>query len=61
MTTQSPTVWLVKEWGIDIYKGGKLVGTIPAKNFPLLISELALNLDRSLTAGREESPSAVDR
>lgn len=53
MTTQSPTVWLVKEWGIDIYKDGKLVGTIPAKNFPLLISELAIAIDRSLTAGRE--------
>jgi hypothetical protein len=61
MTIQSPTVWLVKEWGIDIYKDGNLVGTIPAKNFPLLISELALNLDRSLTAAREESPSAADQ
>jgi hypothetical protein len=61
MTTQSPTVWLVREWGLDIYKDGKLVGTIPPKNFPILISDLALNLDRSLTAAREESPSAADQ
>jgi hypothetical protein len=59
MTTQSPTVWLVRDWGLDIYKDGKLVGTIPPKNFPLLISDLALSLDRSLTAGREESLSAA--
>jgi hypothetical protein len=49
----------VRDWGLDIYKDGKLVGTIPPKNFPLLISDLALSLDRSLTAGREESLSAA--
>jgi hypothetical protein len=53
MTTQSPTVWLVREWGLDIYKDGKLVGTIPPKNFPILISDLAIAIDRSSTASRE--------
>jgi hypothetical protein len=59
MTTQSPTVWLVRDWGLDIYKDGKLVGTIPPKNFPLLISDLALSLDRPSIAGHEESLSAA--
>jgi hypothetical protein len=54
-------VWLIKDWGMAIYKDGKLVGVIPKANFPLLISDLALNLDRSLIADREESPSAADR
>ena len=53
MTTQSPTVWLVRDWGLDIYKDEKLVGTIPPKNFPLLISDLAIAIDRSSTASRE--------
>ncbi len=46
---------------MEIHKGGKLVGVIPKTNFPLLISDLALSLDRSLIADREESPSAADR
>ena len=59
MTTQSPTVWLVRDWGLDIYKDGKLVGTIPPKNFPLLISDLALSLGRPSIADHEESLSAA--
>lgn len=46
-------IWLVKDWGVDIYKDGKLVGTIPKSNFPLLISDLALSIDRASLAGRE--------
>ena len=49
----SPMIWLVKDWGVDIYKNGELVGTIPKYNFPLLISELALSIDRASLAGRE--------
>jgi hypothetical protein len=52
-SSQSPMIWLVKDWGMAIYKDGKLVGTIPPKNFPLLISDLAIAIDRSSTAGRE--------
>jgi hypothetical protein len=35
-----------------IYKDGKLVGTIPKTNFPLLISDLALSIDRASAADR---------
>jgi hypothetical protein len=38
---------------MEIHKGGKLVGVIPKTNFPLLISDLAIAIDRSSTAGRE--------
>ena len=40
----SPIVWLVREWGMEVYKDGKLVGLIPKSNFPLLISDLALSI-----------------
>jgi len=42
----SPLIWLVREQGIDIYKDGVLLGTIPKRHFPLLISDMALKLDR---------------
>jgi len=42
----SPLIWLVREKGIDIYKDGVLLGTIPKRHFPLLISDMALKLDR---------------
>jgi hypothetical protein len=42
----SPLIWLVRNDGIEIYKNGKLIGVIPKENFPLLISDMALALDR---------------
>jgi hypothetical protein len=42
----SPLIWLVREQGIDIYKDGVLLGIIPKRHFPLLISDMALKLDR---------------
>jgi hypothetical protein len=49
---QSPVIWLVREWGMEIYKDGKLVGVIPNTNFPLLISDLALSIDCASAADR---------
>jgi hypothetical protein len=43
---------LIKDWGMAIYKDGKLVGVIPKTNFPLLISDLALSIDCASTADR---------
>lgn len=42
----SPLIWLVRNQGIEIYKNGELIGVIPKENFPLLISDMALALDR---------------
>jgi len=42
----SPLIWLVREQGIDIYKDGVLLGSISKRHFPLLISDMALKLDR---------------
>lgn len=50
---QSPMIWMVRKWGMEIYKDGKLVGTVPTKNFPLLISDLATAIDHSSTATRD--------
>lgn len=42
----SPLIWLVSESGISIYKDRVLLGVIPKQHFPLLISDMALALDR---------------
>lgn len=42
----SPLIWLVNESGISIYKDRVLLGVIPKQHFPLLISDMALALDR---------------
>lgn len=42
--TESPMIWLVRDNGMEIYKDGKLVGIIPTKKFPLLISDLSTAL-----------------
>ena len=52
MTSQSLMVWLVRDHGLDIYKDGKLVGTVPVSSFPLLISDLAIAIAYSSTASR---------
>ena len=41
----SPLVWIVRQHGLFIYKDAELIGIIPTKNFPLLISDMALKLD----------------
>jgi hypothetical protein len=39
-------IWVPKESeGIEIYKDGSLVGIIPHRNLPLLISDAALLID----------------
>ena len=52
--SQSPMVWLVRGESMEIYKDGKLLGTIPKANFPLLISDLALSIDCASAAGHGE-------
>jgi hypothetical protein len=42
----SRLIWLVRNDGIYIYKEGVLLGLIPKQHFPLLISDMALALDR---------------
>lgn len=56
---QSPMIWLVRKWGMEIYKDGKLVGTVPTKNFPLLISDLANALWSVQAEGHEGSHAAA--
>lgn len=48
-------IWIVRDCGVAIYKNRELVGIIPKANFPLLISDLALSIDRASLAGLEGS------